>query len=230
VLDVASLLALVTAGALTLSSCGHQPAPPAAPAPNPAEPASVKIEPVPGAHDVDPVAPVSVTAHTGTLTKVAMVNDAGKPVDGVLTPDSKVWHPVVPLGYGRTYTLTIASRGPAGKTATQPVSFSTLTPPNQTKVSFQTTSEATRADGATYGVGTVIVAHFDEPITDKAEAERRLVVTTSPPTAGSWNWIDDQNAHWRPEHYYPAGTTATVDAKIYGIQMAQVCSDNRTST
>jgi lipoprotein-anchoring transpeptidase ErfK/SrfK len=214
------LLIIVTALALTLTGCGHQPASPAAPAANPAEPASVKIEPVPGARDVDPVGPVSVTAQTGTLIKVVMVNDAGKPVDGVLTPDSKVWHPVVPLGYGRTYTITITSRGLGGKTATQPVSFSTLTPPNQTKVSLQTTSEAPLADGATYGVGTVIVAHFDEPITDKAEAERRLVVTASPPAAGSWNWVDDQNAHWRPERYYAAGTSVAVDAKIYGIQLA----------
>ena len=152
---------------------------------NPDEPASIKIEPAPGAHDVDPVAPVSVSAQTGTLTDVAMVNDAGKPVDGVLTPDAKVWHPVVPLGYGRTYTLTITSRGPGGTPSTRPVSFSTLTPPNQTKVSFQTTSEAPLQDGATYGVGIVIAAHFDEPITDKAEAERRLTVTGSPPVSGS---------------------------------------------
>jgi len=217
----ALLIALIVATALT--ACGHgshlASAPPAAPNPN--EPASFKIEPVPGAHDVDPVAPVSVSAQTGTLTDVAMVNDTGKRIDGVLTPDGKFWHPIVPLGYGRTYTLTITSRGPGGKTATQPVSFSTLTPPNQTKVSFQTTSEAALADGATYGVGIVIVAHFDEPITDKAEAERRLTVTGSPPLSGSWNWVDDQNAHWRPEHYYAPGTTVTVDAKIYGLQLAQ---------
>src|SRR6478672_201716 len=136
-------------------------------------------------------------------------------VAAVLTPDAKFWHPVVPLGYGRTYTLTITSRGPGGKTATQQSSFSTLTPPNQTKVSFQTTSEAALADGATYGVGVIIVAHFDEPITDKAEAERRLVVTGSPPVSGSWNWVDDQNAHWRPEHYYAPATTVTIDAKVY---------------
>jgi lipoprotein-anchoring transpeptidase ErfK/SrfK len=164
---------------------------------------------------------VLVSAQTGTLTDVTMVNDAGKRIEGVLTPDAKVWHPVVPLGYGRIYTITIASRGPGGKPATQPVSFSTLTPPNQTKVSFETTSEAPLQDGATYGVGIVIVAHFDEPITDKAEAERRLVVTASPPALGSWNWVDDQNAHWRPEHYYTPGTTLTVDAKVYGIQLAQ---------
>ena len=217
----ALFLALALAAVLALTGCAHQAAPAGAPPPNPAEPASLKIEPAPGAHDVDPVAPVSVSAQTGTLTDVAMVNDSGKPVEGVLTPDAKFWHPVVPLGYGRTYTLTITSRGPGGKTATQPVSFTTLTPPNQTKVSFQTTSEAPLADGATYGVGVVIVAHFDEAITDKAEAERRLVVTGSPPVAGSWNWVDDQNAHWRPEHYYTPATTVTVDAKIYGIPLAQ---------
>ena len=125
----AMFLALAVAAALTLTGCGHQSGLAGAPATNPAEPASLKIEPAPGARDVDPVAPVAVSAQTGTLTDVAMVNDAGKPVQGVLTPDAKFWHSVVPLGYGRTYTLTVTSRGPGGKTATQPVSFSTLTPP-----------------------------------------------------------------------------------------------------
>jgi lipoprotein-anchoring transpeptidase ErfK/SrfK len=215
------LIALSVATAVSLAGCAQGSQPRDGSAPNPDEPASLKIVPAPNTQAVDPVAPVSVSAQTGTLTDVAMVNDAGKRVEGVLTPDAKFWHPVVPLGYGRTYTLTITSRGPGGKIATQPSSFSTLTPPNQTKVYFQTTSEAALADGATYGVGVVIVAHFDEPITDKAEAERRLVVTGSPPVSGSWNWVDDQNAHWRPEHYYAPATTVTVDAKIYGIQLAQ---------
>ncbi|OBF39218.1 hypothetical protein A5724_08740 [Mycobacterium sp. ACS1612] len=210
---LAVLMALWTAGCQTDATPAE--------VPNPDEPASIRIEPAPGARDVDPVAPVSVSAQSGTLTDVVMVNDAGKRVDGVLTPDAKVWHPVVPLGYGRTYTLTVSSRGPGGKTSTQPMSFSTLTPPNQTKVSLETTSEAALTDGATYGVGTVIVAHFDEPITDKAEAERHLTVTASPPVAGAWNWVDDQHAHWRPEHYYSPGTTVTVEAKVYGIQLAQ---------
>jgi Bacterial Ig domain len=148
------LIALSVATAVSLAGCaqGSQPWGAPASAPNPEEPASLKIEPAPNTQAVDPVAPVSVSAQTGTLIDVAMVNDAGKPVEGVLTPDAKFWHPVVPLGYGRTYTLTITSRGPGGKTATQPSSFSTLTPPNQTKVSFQTTSEAALADGATYVV------------------------------------------------------------------------------
>lgn len=182
-------------------------------------PAQVIITPPLNVRNVDPLAHVLVTAKSGTLTDVRMVNDAGKPVEGVMTPDNTAWKPTVPLGYGRTYTLTIASRGPGGVPHTQVSSFSTLQPSNQTKVSFTTMSEAPLQEGGTYGVGTVIVAHFDEHISDRAAAERHLTVTTNPPVQGSWYWISNQNAHWRPEHYYAPGTTVTAEAKIYGISV-----------
>ena len=38
----------------------------------------------------------------------------------------------------------------------------------------------------------------------------------SPKVQGSWFWVDGQNAHWRPEHYYPPGTEITAEAQIYG--------------
>ena len=44
-------------------------------------------------------------------------------------------------------------------------------------------------------------------------------VTTNPPVAGSWNWIDDQTAHWRPEKYYAPGTSVDVTAEIYGTRL-----------
>lgn len=182
-------------------------------------PARVITTPAAGARNVDPIAHVLVTAESGTLTDVRMVNEAGEAIAGVMTPDNAVWKPTVPLGYGRIYTLTIASRGPGGVADTQVSSFSTLQPSNQTKVSFATTSEAPLQEGGTYGVGTVIVAHFDEQISDRAAAERRLTVTTNPSVHGSWYWVDNQNAHWRPERYYAPGTTVTAEAKIYGIAM-----------
>jgi lipoprotein-anchoring transpeptidase ErfK/SrfK len=210
-------------GAIYLASISHCPGrgcgqPSAA---KTAGPAQITITPGPGAHDVDPVAPVMVKAENGTLTGVDMVNESGKPIQGVLTPDNTVWKPTVPLGYGRTYTLTVTSSGVSGVAAKQVSSFSTLKPSNQTKVSFTTTAEAALRDGGTYGVGTVIVAHFDEQIADRAAAERQLSVTTNPKVEGSWYWVDDQNAHWRPEHYYAPGTTVTAEAKIYGIALGE---------
>ncbi len=180
----------------------------------------VTITPGPNARDVDPVAHVMVKADAGTLTDVRMVNESGKSVQGVMTPDNTVWKPTVPLGYGRTYTLTVTDRGPNGVVATQVSSFSTLRPSNQTKVSFTTTSEAALHEGGTYGVGTVVVAHFDEQIADRAAAERQVSVTTNPPVQGSWFWVDSQSAHWRPEHYYAPGTTVTAEANIYGIALS----------
>jgi lipoprotein-anchoring transpeptidase ErfK/SrfK len=198
----------------------------------PPEPARINITPASGAHDVDPVAPVLVKADGGTLVGVRMVNESGKAIDGVMTPDNTVWKPTAPLGYGRTYTLTVTSRGSNGVDNTQVSSFSTLRPSNQTKVSFTTTSEAALHDGGTYGVGMVVVAHFDEQIADRAAAERQLNVTTNPPVQGSWFWVDNQNAHWRPEHYYAPGTTVTAEAKIYGIALGDGLfgqDDNRVS-
>jgi lipoprotein-anchoring transpeptidase ErfK/SrfK len=206
---VASALGLRCAAGCPRTVPGHTAFPPPAPA-------VVTITPEPDARGVDPLGHVAVTATSGMLTDVQMVNDAGSAVAGIMTPDSTSWKPAVPLGYGRSYTITAASRGTHGVASTQVSTFSTLTPSNQTKVYFNTTSGATVQNGGKYGIGTVIVAHFDEPITDRAAAERRLTVTTSPPVQGSWYWVDNQNAHWRPERYFAPGTAVTASAGIYG--------------
>ncbi len=115
--------------------------------------------------------------------------------------------------------MTVAARGPGGMPSRQTSSFTTLSPDYLTAVNLNTTAGISLVDGNTYGVGIVVVAHFDEPITDKTAAEKRLHVTTNPPVAGSWNWVDDQNAHWRPEKYYAPGTSVDVTADIYGARL-----------
>ncbi len=179
--------------------------------------ATVTVSASPGAIDVNPVDLVHVTTTDGTLDSVALVNDAGEVVHGVITPDRLQWKNTEPLGYGRTYTVTAASRGVGDVRTTQATTFTTVAPTNQTKVYLTTTGGTEFADGGTYGIGTVVVAHFDEPIGDRAAAEGQLSVTANPPVSGSWYWLDDQNAHWRPPQYHQPGTRVTVGAKIYGV-------------
>ena len=143
------------------------PVPQVAPRPSPIVPAALSIVPPAGATDVSPSGRVLVTANSGTLDTVELVNDAGKPISGVMTPDDKTWKPITQLGYGRTYTVTIAARGPGGMPTRQTSSFTTLTPSNQTEVYLETTAGGLLQDGATYGVGAVVVAKFDEPITTR---------------------------------------------------------------
>lgn len=107
---------------------------------------------------------------------------------------------------------------------TQPAPMPRLTAGEQTQVSFTTTSGAALVDGRTYGVGTVIVANFDEPVVDRTAAEKRLSVKTVPSVDGSWYWMDNRHAHWRPQNYYRPGTevVATADDRGAGRVSFQI--------
>ena len=188
-------------------------------APVPPEPAVLSIKPTPGSDDVDPTTRVLIIAARGTLTDVKMVDDDGDTIKGVMTPDNRAWKPVKELDYATKYKMTIASRGPTGMPARETSSFTTLTPSNQVAAYLESTAGNLIEDGGTYGIGTVVVARFDEPIVDKAAAQRHMVVTTDPPVLGTWNWTDDQTARWRPEKYYAPGTTVSVAANIYGASL-----------
>ncbi|WP_081283293.1 L,D-transpeptidase [Mycobacterium asiaticum] len=198
------------------------PAPDVAPAASaPQGPATLTVNPAPGSRNVDPSTPIAVTASTGVLVAVQMVNETGKVIDGVLTPDQKMWKPAVPLGYGRTYTLTTTGRGTDTTTTTWTTSFSTVMPARQSAVRLTTTADTPLRDGGIYGVGTVVVARFDQAIPDRAAAQRSLRISTNPPLDGAWNWVDNQTAHWRPQHYYPPGTNITVTASLYGTALGE---------
>jgi hypothetical protein len=112
---VVTLIASTVAGA----GCTHGHAD-SRPWANPVAPqgAVVTVAAAPGALNVDPVVPVRVAAVGGTLVSVLMVNDAGKLVDGVVKPERSLWKNTEPLGYGKTYTVTVASRSATGVTAT----------------------------------------------------------------------------------------------------------------
>ncbi|TAM87305.1 MAG: hypothetical protein EPN43_09475 [Jatrophihabitans sp.] len=165
---------------------------------------------------VDPITPVTVTAAGGSLLDVVMRNPEGTVVTGAMADDGARWQTTEPLGYSKTYSITATAVNAAGRQTTTNMSVSTVTPGNMTMPYLNTEYGTPIANGGTYGVGMVVVVHFDEPIPDRAAAERLLQVTTTPAQAGSWYWLDSQNLHWRPENYYQPGTQVTVKANVYG--------------
>ncbi|MDH6280312.1 L,D-transpeptidase [Prescottella agglutinans] len=68
------------------------------------------------------------------------------------------------------------------------------------------------APGEVVGVAQPIIISFNEPIGDRAVAERAIRVTTDPPVAGSFYWINDKQVRWKPTDFWPANTRVTVDA------------------
>ena len=187
--------------------------------PAPPKPPLLGITPANGSTDLSPLSRVSAQVIGGSLTNVSLVDENGNTVTGALSPDGKSWQPTAPLKYNRTYTLQAASMGASGVPLARTTTFSTASPDYLTHVYLETPGGLPIHEETRYGIGTVIAARLDEDIADKAAAERNLVVTTNPPVQGSWYWVDDRTAHWRPVKYYAPGTTVSVAANIFGVRV-----------
>ncbi len=179
-------------------------------------PAELVLSPTDGAADVSPIAPLEISVTEGELAEVTVVDGKGGSVEGEVagTPDSPgtdVWMPDAPLDYGTTYTLTASATNTADEQAQVATTFTTVTPKTLSTPSIGP------LDGTTVGVGMPIRVYFDGPVADKAAVESHLVVTSSVPTDGAWNWFGDSEVHFRPAQYWPADVEVTLDAELYGI-------------
>lgn len=232
----AAAAALLTLSACTSSGNGGDPSqvahassdPTTSAAPPSATPASssptappVVISVTSSAKKLNPTQPVSVNIAHGKLTSVTMTNPAGKHVTGSLSSDGLSWHTTEYLGYAKTYKIVASGVDELGKAVSKTSSVTTLTPDNMTMPYLQRIGGYPLGNGQTYGVGIVPVVHFDEPIPNKAAAERALKVTTTPHVDGSWYWDGDQDVHYRPKDYWPSGTKVTITAKVYGVDVGR---------
>jgi lipoprotein-anchoring transpeptidase ErfK/SrfK len=181
-----------------------------------AAPAQVSLAVADGSIDVSPVVPLEVSVTDGELGTVTVVDGGGTEVAGTVTevPEQEgtsVWTPESQLAYGTSYTVTASATNADDDEAKASSTFTTVAP---TAVS---TPSIGPLDGMTVGVGMPIRVWFDDPVTDKAAVESHLVVTSSTPTDGVWNWFSDSEVHFRPSQYWPPNTEVTLDANLYGV-------------
>jgi lipoprotein-anchoring transpeptidase ErfK/SrfK len=176
---------------------------------------SLAVSPATNAKNVSPIAPVTIQIANGTLESVSVTNSEGREVKGEFDTAKGSWTNSEDLGYNKSYKITAVAVGGDGQRHEHSSTFATVKPKNYT-LPYLRANVGTLLDGGKFGVGQPIVAWFDEPIKDKAEAERSLTVTTDPVVEGAWRWMDGREAHWRPKEYWPAGTKVTVEAKVYG--------------
>lgn len=165
-----------------------------------------------GAQQVGIVEPLVIVAVGGRLNTVAVTGSAGRPVNGVLSPDHTRWISE-PLTYDVAYTAEATGMG-SGGTPIVPLktAFHTVRPNRTLQV------EAFRpVDGQLVGVAMPISIYFNHPVRDKAAVERKLTVTPSTPTLGSFNWVGDDQVNWRPKEFWAAGTKVEVSAALHGV-------------
>ena len=184
-----------------------------------AAPARLAVHPANGATDLSPAVPVTAVVSDGTITSAKLVSSSGRVLTGKVAADGASWKLGEKLGYGHSYTLRVDAKNADGHAVTRTSRFTTVTPGYFTLPYLEDTATASIVAGGTYGVGMVVNVQFDEPITNKAAAEKAITITSTPAVKGAFFWLNDQTVHWRPAHYWTPGTQVSVHANLYGVDV-----------
>ncbi|MFG3349952.1 Ig-like domain-containing protein [Streptomyces sp. NPDC048018] len=157
-------------------------------------------------------APVVVTLTEGPrLRQVTVTDDKGGTLAGKVAADGKSWTSARPAAPGTAYTVDVMdSDGGAARTG-----FATAAPDKVNKLTLAP------GKNTTVGVAQPLSIVFDHPVRNRAEVERRLKVSTSDRTEGSWGWMQDWSGRdrvdWRPKEYWKSGTKVRLDAELNGV-------------
>ena len=156
-----------------------------------------------------------VFAHNGRLSTVTVSGsgDVGA-LTGAIAGDGGKWKADDLLEPGTTYTVKASVAGDDGELVTKKQQFTT----QALSLSQQTYPSVAPLPGETVGVGMPVVVTFDVPVTDRANIEKHLHVTTAPEQPGTWHWLSDNEVHYRPKKYWKAGTQVDVNLDINGVE------------
>jgi lipoprotein-anchoring transpeptidase ErfK/SrfK len=155
-----------------------------------------------------------VTARHGTMRSIKVSDDAGHAVAGAVSTKATTWVSAATLVPSTTYTVHAVLSQPDGQVVQRSVRVTASPAPALLTVGV------TPAAGATVGIGEPLVVYFHGHVANRAAAQRALQVTSSPPVAGAWRWFGDNEVHYRPAGYWPAGTTVTITPALHGVQLA----------
>jgi len=200
-------------GGLTGNGSGSS----SSPSPSPSYPVpNFTTVPADGATNVDPSKPVSVTVANGSITSVQL--SGGEETSGTLSDDKSTWTSNGALKLNSSYKLQIQAADHGGKNVAKTVSFSTLKPTATVGV-----LELWPGSGVSVGVGQPIRVQFTNyvPTAYRAAVEKACAVTTNPPVAGAWHWVETDMMDWRPEQYWQTGTHVTVALDLAGVRAGE---------
>ncbi|MCS0635343.1 Ig-like domain-containing protein [Streptomyces sp. LP05-1] len=155
--------------------------------------------------------PVTVKLAAGRLQQVTVTDSKGATLAGAVASDGKTWTSARPAAPGTAYS--VEARDTGGGTAR--ADFATASPEKVNKLTLAP------GKNTTVGIGHPLSIVFDHPVKNKAAVEKRLKVTTSNHTEGSWGWMKDYSGKdrvdWRPREYWKPGTKVTLAAELNGV-------------
>ena len=156
---------------------------------------------------------IRLEAVGGTLEKMVVRTGKGAALAGEINDDNTAWVAQARLEPGTTYTAKAVTKSPSGTTRRTTTTFRTV----DLSLDQQTYAAIAPLDGETVGVGMPVIVTFDVPVTDKKAIQKHRTVTSTPQQPGSWNWLSDNEVHWRPKAYWQAGTDVQVDVDVNSV-------------
>jgi lipoprotein-anchoring transpeptidase ErfK/SrfK len=183
-----------------------------------ATPVSLVVSPKAGTTQVSPTEPVLVSVEGGKLSAVTVVSGK-KTVSGAVQSDGATWRSTGNLAYGKTYKVTASILDSTGAQVEKTSTFTTIKPSHTAAITFQANALNVLKTGGTYGMGQPVIVAFSRAVTDKAAAEKAIVVETTPAVEGKFDWVSSSLVHWRPAKYWQKGTTIKVSVNTLGVDL-----------
>ncbi|WP_432097577.1 L,D-transpeptidase [Streptomyces sp. bgisy100] len=177
--------------------------------------ARIAISPKDGANNAGINSDVKVKVAGGKLTKVTMTAvESGTEVPGTLSPDGRTWKPDGQLERSTKYKITAEAKDSKGRSANENSTITTVSPSNSFIGNF------TPEDGSKVGVGMPVSINFDKAITNKKDVESAIKVKSTSGQKVVGHWFNGNRLDFRPEDYWKAGSTVTLDLDLDGVEGA----------
>lgn len=186
-------------------------------------PVKLEVTPAEGAKQVNPAAPVSLKVGNGRIESVTLTSTSGEEVQGTFATDGSSWSASGPLKFNTEYSYTYVVTDAVGRETSTTQSFNTVS----------STHEADAAiyplDGMKVGVGQPLQVIFSEPVVNRAAVEKAIKVTSSAGQAGAFHWFSDTMVRYRPETFWAANSTVTMDMQLFGVDLGngQIANFNK---
>jgi lipoprotein-anchoring transpeptidase ErfK/SrfK len=168
-----------------------------------------------GAQDVKVSTALQVRATGGTVDSVVFKPKHHKAdaIPGAYNADKSTWTATELLEPATTYVVKAQASSSDGTVSSTRSHFTT----EALTLDQQTYPSVTPLQGQTVGVGMPVIVQFDIPVHRKAAFEKHMTVTSQPAQVGSWNWISDNEAHWRPKRFWQPHTQVHVHVDVNGV-------------
>ncbi|OAE01220.1 Ig-like domain-containing protein [Arthrobacter sp. OY3WO11] len=179
--------------------------------------------PANGAKQVNPAAPVSLKVTNGTIERVTLTSTGGETVEGAIDPQGTGWTAAGPLKFNTGYSYTYVVKDGAGRETSTTQSFSTVSSSHEADAAIYP------LDGMKVGVGQPLQVIFSEPVVNREAVEKAISITSSAGQTGAFHWHSDTMVRYRPENFWAANSTISMDMKLFGVDLGngQIANFNK---